>query len=73
MRIMEVMRMEKTLKVEGMHCKSCEILISDALSEIAGVKNVRADNGTVSLSAIDGAAMEEAKKAIAREGYKVVG
>jgi len=67
--------MEKTIKVEGMHCKSCEMLLMDVLSEIKGVQKVSADSrkGTVTISATDAGALEEAKKLIAKEGYKVVG
>lgn len=67
--------MERTLKVSGMHCRSCEMLLTDALSEIKGVQGVSADfrKGTVTLNAADQGAVEEAKKAILKEGYKVVG
>jgi len=67
--------MEKTIKVEGMHCKSCEMLLTDVLSEIKGVQRVSADfeKGTVTVLATDIGTVEEAKKLIAKEGYKVVG
>ena len=67
--------MEKTIKVEGMHCKSCEMLLMDAISEIRGVQGVSADfkKGTVKIACSDEAALDEAKKAIAKEGYRVVG
>ncbi|MFH0885378.1 MAG: heavy metal-associated domain-containing protein [Candidatus Micrarchaeota archaeon] len=67
--------MDWTIKVEGMHCKSCEMLLTDVLSEIKGVQKISADfkKGTVTVSATDNGALEEAKKAIAKEGYKVVG
>ena len=32
-----------TLTIKGMHCASCEKIISMALSDLAGVKNVKAD------------------------------
>lgn len=61
------------LKVEGMHCKSCEILIKDELEE-AGAKEVQvsASRGTVSAS-IDEKKLSEAKvkQLIEKEGYKV--
>jgi copper chaperone CopZ len=67
--------MEKMIKVEGMHCKSCEMLLSDVLSEIKGIRVVKADakKGTITVAAADQDAIEEAKKAIAKEGYKVLG
>lgn len=35
-----------TVYVKGMHCRSCEVLIEDALSEIPGVQKVRVDHVT---------------------------
>lgn len=62
------------LKVEGMHCTSCEVLLKDALEELDGVASaeasikdnavfVRFDGGKVKLYDI--------KKAISELGYKV--
>ncbi len=67
--------MKKTIRVEGMHCTSCEMLLSDVVSEIAGVDDVRADfrKGILTISADGEEAFNEAKKAIEKEGYKVVG
>ncbi|MFH0737180.1 MAG: heavy metal-associated domain-containing protein [Candidatus Micrarchaeota archaeon] len=67
--------MEKTMKVEGMHCRSCEMLLMDVISEIRGAHGVKADSkkGTVTVIAADQSAIEEAEKAIGDEGYKVVG
>ncbi len=66
--------MEKKIKVSGMHCKSCEMLIADALSEIKGVSNARADSkkGEVTLDVNNPAALDLAVKAIKKEGYTVV-
>ncbi|VVB66339.1 Heavy-metal-associated domain protein [Candidatus Gugararchaeum adminiculabundum] len=71
----EVKRMEKTINVKGMHCKSCEMLIADSLGEISGVANVKIDHkkGTVNFSYEREEAVAEVKKAIEKEGYKVVG
>lgn len=67
--------MDKTIKVSGMHCKSCEMLLDDSISEVKGVKKVSADSkkGTVSVSIDDEAVLAQVKKVIAGEGYKVVG
>jgi copper chaperone CopZ len=67
--------MEKTLKVSGMHCRSCEMLLTDSISEITGVEKVSADfkKGTVTVSMKDERMLEEVKKAIEKEGYKVLG
>ncbi len=57
-----------------MHCRSCEILLNDSISEIRGVASVSADSGkgTVRVSVADGAALDAVKAAIEKEGYKVV-
>ncbi|HLD10513.1 MAG TPA: heavy-metal-associated domain-containing protein [Candidatus Nanoarchaeia archaeon] len=31
------MKIKKTLKINGMHCHSCELVIKDALFELAGI------------------------------------
>ncbi len=62
-----------TLKVKKMHCKSCKILIEEALQDI-GAKDIsisvdeKKQVGTVSFSHPD---LEKAKGAIAKEGYEV--
>ncbi|GIU69428.1 MAG: hypothetical protein KatS3mg002_0664 [Candidatus Woesearchaeota archaeon] len=67
---------KKTFKVKGMHCKSCSILITDAVSEIDGVNNVKvslADN-TVTVDYDEKKVKDEMiKKAIVAEGYHVRG
>lgn len=67
--------MEKTFKVEGMHCRSCEKLLIDVLSEIKGLIKAEADfrKGTVKISISDQSAIEGARDAIIKEGYGVVG
>lgn len=64
---------EKTIKVGGMHCKSCEMLVNEDLSEIDGVKAVKSDHkaGTVTIAYERQPDMERIKKAIADLGYKV--
>ena len=61
------------LKVEGMHCKSCEVIITEELDD-AGAKDVKvsASKGTVSAT-IDEKKVSEAKvkQLIEKEGYKV--
>ena len=66
--------MEKTLKVTGMHCKSCEMLLMDSISEIKGVEKVNADSkkGTINVSYSDEPILESVKKTIEKEGYVVV-
>ncbi len=67
--------MEKTLSVEGMHCKSCEILLADVLSDIPGISNVKASqvSGKITFQCVNEAAYELAKQAVVKENYKVIG
>lgn len=62
------------IKVKGMHCKSCVILVEEAVAEVKGVESVKADleNEEV-IIVFDGVntTIEAAKKAIVKEGYKV--
>lgn len=66
--------MKKTLNVKGMHCKSCEMLIKDSLSEVDGVNNVKVSltDNTVTVD-YDDKKVKDAmiKKAIETEGYVV--
>ena len=57
-----------------MHCKSCEMLLNDSLSEIKGVEKVSAESkkGTVTVSYNDVSILENVKKNIKKEGYNVV-
>ena len=61
--------MKSEIKVGGMHCASCGILIYDALSEINGVENVEVDHikGIVSFQAKGKKEIEKVKKAVKRE------
>lgn len=67
--------MEKIkLNVEGMHCPSCEILITDALKELDGVKNAKVDNKSGSAEVeFDNSKIEKGViiETIKKEGYKV--
>ncbi|HLC48466.1 MAG TPA: cation transporter [Candidatus Norongarragalinales archaeon] len=66
--------MRKTFKVKGMHCNSCNWLISENVKEIKGVRSVEADftkRETV-VEFEKPATEEEIIKAIEKEGgYKV--
>lgn len=63
-----------TLKVKKMHCKSCKMIVEEALSDI-GAKDIsvtvdeKKQIGTVSFSHIE---LSMAKEAIKKEGYEVV-
>lgn len=62
------------LKINGMHCKSCETLIIDELSSLEGISNPKADSkkGTVSFEAEGKGSLEKARKAITGLGYSVL-
>ena len=70
----EVFSMDKTINVSGMHCKSCEMLLADSISEIKGVEKVNADSkkGTVTVSLQNDSILDNIKKTIEKEGYKVI-
>ena len=62
------------LKVTGMHCPSCEKLITYCLEDLEGIESseVSCDNNEVNVTynekEVD---EEEIKKEIVKEGYKV--
>jgi len=63
-----------TLKIKGMHCESCKLLIEDICKETKGVKSCTVDfkKGTAVVEH-DGADIKLIKKEIEKVGkYKVV-
>ncbi len=62
------------LKIEGMHCQSCEMLIKAELLEIAGLSNIKINSatGTGELEAEAEVPDEAIMAAIARAGYQGV-
>lgn len=66
--------MEKTYKVTGMHCGSCEMLVKEDLEEIGvKVKEVSHKKGIVTVDFDDKKINEsKIKTTIESEGYKVV-
>ncbi|MEK6982086.1 MAG: heavy metal-associated domain-containing protein [Candidatus Micrarchaeota archaeon] len=64
---------EKTLNVKGMHCKSCEMILNDSISEIKGVTKVNSDfsKGQVRVSYENELVLNEIKNIIKKEGYQV--
>jgi copper chaperone CopZ len=65
--------METTLKVSGMHCPACKMLIEDAISEIKGAKAVSVDHntGAVTVAYDSQEILERIKTAIRGEGFVV--
>ena len=67
--------MKTNLKVHGMHCSSCEVLVKEALNELKGMTSVKvsAAKGEVSVDFDETqTSIEEVKKIIKKEGYKVI-
>lgn len=65
--------MKKTVKTSGMHCKSCKMLVEDAVSAIQGVSSAKADfeKNEVVVEFEQPATEAQVRKAIEGEGYKV--
>ena len=65
--------MEESIKVGGMHCKSCEMLLKDSIGDLKGVEKVDADykKGVVQVRFDKVETLKQVKKAIAKEGYQV--
>ena len=63
-----------TIPIQGMHCKSCEILIEDELQAVQGIKKVKADwhKSAVEIK-YEGAQpdIDQVNEAIRRAGYNV--
>jgi copper chaperone CopZ len=63
------------LKVAGMHCASCEMLLKDELSEIENVKTVDSDHktGTVTIGHEGSLDMGKVNAAITELGFNIIG
>lgn len=66
--------MKKVFKTKGMHCKSCEMLVSDSVREVKGVRSVNADSkkNYLEVEFESPASEEEIRKAVQKEGYEVM-
>jgi len=66
--------MKITYDVKGMHCQSCEILVTDELKEIKGIKDAIASHkkGTITVTLNpDLVSNDQIKKIIKKQGYEV--
>lgn len=65
--------MKKELIVGGMHCTSCEALLTDVISDITGAKAGKIDwkAGKIGLECDSEATLKKVIQAIKAEGYKV--
>ena len=65
--------MEKIFNVKGMHCRSCEIMLKEDISEIAGIGSVEASAKTNTVNVVmETDHTEEITKKIEAAGYKVI-
>ncbi len=64
--------MKTVLKVKGMHCHACEVVLKEVVEESGG-KNVSASTpkGEVIAEFASANELEKAKNAIRSEGYRV--
>jgi copper chaperone CopZ len=64
--------MKKTIKVKGMHCGSCEVLLKEAIEENGiHVHSASTPKGEVVVELKDEKEMAAVKKAIEKEGYHI--
>lgn len=62
---------KSTITIEGMHCNSCVMLLTDVLSDIEGVEQADVSMGkAVVVHDPHKARIDALKKAIEAEGYK---
>lgn len=65
--------MEKTIKVHGMHCNSCESLIVDSLNGIGVKSTANHKKGEVIVHFdLKKVSLEKISKTIEENGYKIV-
>ena len=63
---------EITLNVKNMHCKSCEMLITEALEEMDVKSQADSSEGTVTVSFDENkTSKEKIKSFIKKEGFEV--
>ncbi|MFA5106240.1 MAG: heavy-metal-associated domain-containing protein [Candidatus Micrarchaeia archaeon] len=65
--------MEKTIKITGMHCASCAMLLTDAINDVKGAKveaPIDYKSGMAKVSYDSQATLGRIKEAIRKEGYK---
>lgn len=71
----EAIRMEKTLKIEGMMCAHCQKHVHDALAKMDGVTDVTVDleGGKADVKATHDISEDDFRKVIEDAGYELVG
>jgi len=62
-------------KTKGMHCSSCEMLVTDSIEDLAGVKSVKASSTTGIIDVEFDSSKTSADKIaeiIKKEGFEVI-
>jgi len=66
--------MKQKIKVKGMHCKSCELLITDSLNDLGVEAEADYKKGEVSVEFDPGkVTLKQIHKAIEENDYEVMG
>ncbi|NTV97996.1 MAG: heavy-metal-associated domain-containing protein [Chlorobiaceae bacterium] len=68
--------MKCELKVSGMRCGACELLVTEALGELQGVEKAEASHAAGSVTVVydpSKVTMESLKSAIEEQGFTVKG
>lgn len=64
--------MKKILKIKGMHCNSCEILLKEAIEETGTkVLSTNHQKGEIGIELADEKKMIAIKTAVEKEGYSL--
>lgn len=63
--------MKSSIDIKGMNCKSCVMLIKDALEDVKGVSSANVVIGHADVEHTDEASVDDLKKAIRAEGFEV--
>ena len=63
------------IKIQGMSCQHCVNAVTQTLSGIDGIRNVKVtlENNEAVFDSSPGVDMEKIKKAVEQQGFKVVG
>ena len=71
--VKELVKMEKTMKIEGMMCPHCEARVRDVLAGVSGVTSVNVSHvsGTAELVCTESVTDEVLRAAVEGAGYKV--
>jgi copper-(or silver)-translocating P-type ATPase len=71
--VAQKLRMDQELKVVGMHCATCEVTVTKAISSVSGVKDAKVNlaSGSARVT-LEGGRLKDVVQAVRRAGYDVV-